>query len=120
MHLIFNSQEVSYSEALGGDIVQVTFQEKPDPEYDYSKNNAPLPPLMKYIMISVNYEFSSAKTVEWSDGDDFDGGGTIKELTLTKSLLKLNLANGFSCEVSFTVNEATFKNIKSFLLDGSK
>jgi hypothetical protein len=82
MNLVFNAQEVEYSEALGGDIVQVSFQE--DPDIDYSKKDFSLPPPIKYISISANYEFSPKKTVEWCDGEKFDGGGSIQELKLTK------------------------------------
>jgi len=119
MHLAFNSLEVEYSEALDGDIVQVTFQENPEPDIDYSKKDSPLPSPMKYISISANYEFSPNKAVEWCDGEEFDGGGDIRELTLTKSLLELVLVNGVSFAVSFNINETTFQNIKSFLLSGN-
>jgi hypothetical protein len=120
MHLVFNAQEVDYSEALGGDLVQASFQEKPVPYIDYSKKNHPLPPPIKSVVFSANYEFSSKIKVEWCDGEEFDGGESIRELKLTSSMLKLVLTNGFSFAVSFKTNDFTFQNIKSFLLSGSK
>lgn len=52
MHLKFYAQEVDYCEALGGDIINVSFQEFPDPEFVYSKKNFQLPPLMKGVFFS--------------------------------------------------------------------
>ncbi len=51
MHLAFEAQEVDYSEAPGGDIIQVSFQEYPYPDLDYAKV---IPPLIKNVSISVN------------------------------------------------------------------
>lgn len=37
MHIVFNAQEVDYRETIGTGIIQVLFQEHPDPKVDYSK-----------------------------------------------------------------------------------
>ena len=79
MHLSFIAEEVCYSEALGGEIIQASFQENPDPDVDYSKKICPLPPPMKYILFSASYEFPPFTTsVEWCDGNDDYGSDSIK------------------------------------------
>jgi hypothetical protein len=117
MHLKFHAEEVCYSEALGGDIIQVSFQEKPDPEIDYGKKNHLLPPPIKYIGFSACYEFPPFTTsVDWCDGENDDGGELIKKIELTETSLKLVLENNYSFEVNFKTDDITFQNIKSFLL----
>ncbi len=116
MHLKFYAQEVDYCEALGGDIIHVSFQEYPDPEFVYSKKNFQLPPLMKGVFFSVNYEFPPCSTqVSWCDGKEEDGGESIKEIELTKTLLKMVLKNNDSFSIDFETDDLTFQNIKSFL-----
>jgi hypothetical protein len=117
MNLLFHAKEVTYSEALGGDIVQVSFQEEPDPDIDYGKKGAPLPPVIKYVLISANYEFSGIKHVEWCDGEEFDGGQSIRKVEITKTRLKLVVVNGFNFEVTFNTDEITFQKIVAFLSD---
>jgi len=117
MHIVFNAQEVDYREALGGDIIQVSFKEYPDPEVDYSKKNWKLPPPVKSVDFSVNYEFPPYTTVvNWCDGEEEDGGELIKEIELTETLMRLVLENKFSFEVSFKTDDITFIKIKKFLL----
>ncbi len=117
MDLKFDAQEVTYTEALDGDLVQLIFQEEPDPEFDYSKENQPIPPLTKYVMISANYEFPPCDaTVEWSDGDDYDGMKLIKDIELTKARIKMVLENGCQIDVRYKTDDITFNNIKKFLL----
>ncbi|MEH6814750.1 MAG: hypothetical protein V7677_19625 [Motiliproteus sp.] len=121
MHLVFNAQEVTYAEALGGDIVQVSFQEEPDPDIDYSKKNCPLPPPTKSVCFSACYEFPPCDTtVEWCDGEDYDGGKSIKEVVLTKTSLKVVLENEFRIDVNFQTDDITFKNIQNFLVGSNK
>jgi hypothetical protein len=115
MNLVFHAKEVTYSEALGGDIVQVSFQEELDPDIDYGKKGAPLPPAIKHVLISANYEFSGKKHVEWCDGEEFDGGQSIRKVEITKTRLKLVVVNGFNFEVTFNTDEITFQKIVAFL-----
>jgi hypothetical protein len=117
MHIVFNAREVDYSEALGGDIIQVLFQEYPDPEVDYSKKNWKLPPPVKSVGFSANYEFPPYKiVVNWCDGEEEDGGESIKEIDITETNLRLVLENNVSFEISFKTDDITFIKIKKFLL----
>ena len=62
----FFATEVEYNEAIGGEIVQVSFDE--DPEQDpFSRTKC-------YVMISQNYEFQVYPSLEWHDGIDDNGG----------------------------------------------
>ncbi|MFT6910260.1 MAG: hypothetical protein ACJAS1_006988 [Oleiphilaceae bacterium] len=116
MHLEFHAREVYYAEGLGGDIINVSFQEHPDPEIDYSKKNFELPPSVKGIFFSVNYEFPPSEIyVSWCDGEEENGGQLIKDIELTETSLKMVLKNNYSFNVSFETDEATFQNIKSLL-----
>jgi len=120
MYLQFEAQEVHYSEALGGDLVQVHFQEHSDPDIDYSKKNQ-IPPPIKGVTISANYEFPPYDSlVEWCDGEDYNGGLKIKKIELTKTSLTLVLENQFNINVSFKTDDITFKKIQIFLLDNNK
>ncbi len=117
MNLQFFAQEVSYSEALDGEIVQVLFQEEPDPEIDYSKKKIPIPPPVKYVMFSANYEFPPYEIdVEWCDGKDEDGRNHIKEVVISRTELKVVLEDGSRMNIEFSTDEITFGNIQRFLL----
>ena len=95
MHIVFNAQEVDYREAIGGDIIQVSFQEHPDPKVDYSKKNWKLHPPIKSVSFSANYEFPPCSTVvDWCDGEEDDGRESIKEIELSNILL-LKRSNNF-------------------------
>ena len=121
MRLEFYAQEVDYVEAIDGEIVQVSFQEKPDPGVDYGKKNSGLPPPIKCIDISVSYEFPPyTPTVHWCDGEDFGGGQSIKNLELSETRLKISLEKDIHVNVEFNTDEATFKDIKRFLTDVTK
>ncbi len=116
MHLVFYAKEVNYAEALGGDIIQVTFQEYADPDLGSTVVSTSLPPY-KYILLSANYEFPPYTTnVEWINGADDWDGDSIREIDLTRTKLKLILEDGCSIEVSFQTDDITYQNISSFLL----
>ncbi len=116
MHLEFYAQEVYYAEALDGEIINVSFQEYPDPEINYSKKSVELPPLVKNIFFSASYEFPPCEIrVEWCDGEEEDGGQLIRNIELTKTLLKVVLKNNYSFNINFETDDITFQNIKTFL-----
>ena len=117
MHLSFTAKEVSYAEALDGDIVQVTLQEEADQDIDYGKKNSPLPPPMKYIQFSANYELLPYDiTVEWSDGKEWGGGELIENIDLSRTSLNVTLNNGLRIDVIFETDESTFLDMSRFLI----
>jgi hypothetical protein len=116
MHLEFIAKEVTYTEALDGEIVQVVFQEYPDPDLGSSKTNMPITAI-KNIVISASYELPPYEPqLEWCDGEEWGGGVAIKEFTLTTKSIKIVLKNSTSIDVNFKTNDITFQNIKRFLL----
>ncbi|MCJ8313216.1 MAG: hypothetical protein HRU38_24795 [Saccharospirillaceae bacterium] len=119
MNLKFYAEEVCYSEALDGEIIQLVFQEFPDPdiEIDYTQKDVKLPESIKHITFSANYEFPPYTiSVSWYDGVEEDGGELIKKIELTDNVLKLLLENNFNFEVEFQTDDITLKNIEQFLL----
>ena len=115
MHLDFYAQEVYFADALDGEIVNVSFQEYPDPEIDYSKKHFELPASVKGVFFSVNYEYPPSQIkVDWCDGEKENGGELIKDIELTKTALKIVLSNNDSFNVSFETDDITFQYIISF------
>ena len=116
MHLEFYAHEVYYADGLDGGIINVSFQEFPDPEIDYIKRDFDLPPSVKGIFFSANNEFTPCEThVEWSDGEEENGGASIKEFELTKTSLKIVLNNNYSFHINFETDDITYQKIESFL-----
>jgi len=116
MHLIFHAQEVYYAEGRDGDIINLSFQEFPDPEIDYANNHFELPPSVKGVFFSVNYELPSSDIfVSWCDGEEERDDELIEAITLTETSLTMILKSGASFNVSFATDAVTFENIKSLL-----
>lgn len=115
MHLEFYAQEVYYAGEIDGDIINVSFQEFPDPEIDYSNKKFDLPESVKGIFFSVNNEFPpSSIRVDWCNGEEENGGELIKDINFTKTSLKITLNNNHSFNISFETDDTTFQNIKLF------
>jgi hypothetical protein len=110
MKIIFKAEKVDYSEALDGDLIQVTFEQRDSEDYI---NDPPI-----YVSISVLYEFPPYEpSIEWYDGSEFNGGIEIESYELKNGYFEINLENGDSFEIDFEVDKTTFKNIESFLSD---
>jgi hypothetical protein len=117
MYISFEAQEVSYNEALDGEIVLVHFYEYSDSEIDYSKNTITMPSPIRGVTLSANYEFPPYDImVEWCDGEDYDGGKKIRKIKLTDSSLRMTLENNYSFDISFKTDDITYRNIETFLV----
>lgn len=75
MHLAFEATAVSCDDAIDGEILQVCF-DTVGAENDQKDRRTP------YVLISRNFEFPSAATIEWHDGQDYNGGADILSVTL--------------------------------------
>ena len=108
MNLEFEAKSVSYEEALGGDIVQVGFDENPD--------DAPINPSSRSLCFSVNYEFPPCKlNFEWCNGTDYDGGAKALKYSLGKSKFSVWLDNGHFIKVGFSTDPQTYSKISCLL-----
>jgi len=110
MHIKFNAQDVSYTEAIGGEIVQVLFDE----DDDSGKEEIAKP----YLLISINYEFQPIQPqLEWFDGTEFNGGAKLVKYVIDQQSFQAWLDNNMSFDIQFNIEEPTFKEIAKFLTD---
>lgn len=108
MHIKFQARDVSYNEALDGDIVQVDFEE--------DGNDDPMNPSKYYFHLSVNYEFPPIiPDLEWFNGREGDGGAKIVNYKLCRDSLQLWLDNGLSFDIDFEIEDALFGDINKFI-----
>jgi len=108
MRIKFTARDVSYAEAIDGEIIQVSFEEDGD--------NDPIKPSKFYFHISVNYEFPPIiPSVEWFDGNESDGGANILNYKIDRNSLQLWLDNGMSFDIDFEIEEALFNDINKFI-----
>ena len=108
MHIKFTANNVSYNEAIDGEIVQVVFDEDTDNDStEISKY---------YLLILVNYEFGShSPSIEWFDGNECNGGASIINYRIDRNSLQISLDNSLSFDIAFSADEQIYKNIESFL-----
>ena len=111
MHLKFRAQKVSYNEAIGGEIVQVVFE-----EFEEGKIDSPFERSALYLLVSMNYEFDgNSPTLEWYDGNEFNGGAEVLNYKINRNSLQMRLNNNLSFNITFSTDENTFINIVSFM-----
>lgn len=109
MNIKFRAKSVTYTEALGGDIVQFSFEENPDDD--------PLNPSSRNVSASISYEFPPCElSFEWCDGAEYGGGLKIKKYILTESIFHIYLEDDSEIEVSHSASAPTFKRIDALLL----
>ena len=81
INIKFIASEVGYTEAIGGEIVQLSFDEDP--------NQDPFHRTKCYLLVSQNYEFPDKPTVEWHDGKSDDGGAEVSNYKFSKNIFEL-------------------------------
>ena len=109
MTLAFNARFVSCADAIGGEILQVTFDTKPDSE-DQGDRSTP------YVLISCNFEFPGPATIEWHDGGDYNGGAEIVSMVLTRDRVLIKLDRDLDIDVSFSIGDRRFAKLRSWLM----
>lgn len=107
----FVASGVEYTEAIDGEIVQVSFDEVLDEDLDQD----PFSQTTCYLLISQNYEFPGKPTVEWHDGKTDDGGAEVANYKFTKDSFELTTTNSTKFEIQHNCNEKTFLQIQRFL-----
>jgi len=108
MTLAFDATRIDCTDALEGDILQVSFDTAPD-DQDESQRSTP------YILISRNLEFSDSATIEWYDGHDYDVGAEIVSVTLRRTSIKIRVYRELDFEVTFHLPDNKFTKLTSFL-----
>lgn len=107
MNLRFKAEDVTYLDAIDGEIVQISFNEKKDDDRFNSKT--------KYLIFSVSYEFEPIEpSIEWFDGNECDGGSEVTKYSFTKNSLKVWLENGLSFDVSYLIDDDIYTKIGTF------
>src|SRR6266542_1714493 len=64
MTLAFEAKFVDCADAIGGEILQVSFDTVPSSRAEDDR-------CTPYVLISRNFEFPGSATVEWHDGKDY-------------------------------------------------
>jgi hypothetical protein len=106
--LAFKASSVRCSSAIGGEILQVSFDTMPVSR-DEDERDTP------YVLISRNFEFPGAATIEWHDGSDYDGGAEIVLVTLTRERALIKLDRDLEIDVSFGIGDRRFEQVRSYL-----
>lgn len=108
MNLSFQARSVDCRSLIGGDILQVSIGAAP-PGQDEEQRTLPC------VLIGRNFEFSGAPTVEWHDGEDYDGGAAIRSIGLRREKLVLRLDQSREIVVSFSLPDREFDELRSFV-----
>ena|SRR5919109_2337203 len=108
MTLAFEAKFVDCCDAIGGEILQVSF-DTVSPNDDEDERSTP------YVLISRNFEFRGSASVEWHDGQDYDGGAEITSMFLQRNRVSIKLDRDLELDVAFRVPDKKFVKLKSFL-----
>ena len=106
--ITFKANDVTYNEAIDGEIIQVCFDEDPDQD-PFKRNKC-------YLMISQNYEFGRDEpTIEWHDGNEDDGGTKVFSYSLNESLFELTTNDGVMFNIQHSCEKEILIKIQEFL-----
>jgi hypothetical protein len=106
-HITFTAKDVHYGEAIGGELVQLTFDENPGD--DSMCRTA------RYFMVSHSYEIPGGPTLEWYNGRDYDGGSDIVKYIFTQDIFEVWLENDIHFTIQHHCSNHVFSRIETFL-----
>ena len=106
--LAFEAKFVDCADAIGGEILQVSFDTVPA-NHDEDERCTP------YVLISRNFEFPDSATIQWHDGKDYDGGAEITSLILKRDRVSIKLDRDLDVEMAFNLRDRKFAKLRSFL-----
>jgi hypothetical protein len=106
--LAFHAKYVSCADAIGGEILQVSFETIPAGQDEIERTTP-------YVLISRNFEFPGSATIEWHDGKDYDGGAEIISMTLRRDRVSIVLKRELDIDVTFHLPNKQFAKLTSFL-----
>jgi quercetin dioxygenase-like cupin family protein len=107
MTLAFDATRVDCADALGGEILQVSFDTAPE-DQDEDERSTP------YVLIGRNFEFPDSATIEWRDAHDYDGGAEIVFVTLKRARISIRIDRELDFEVAFRLPDKEFAKLTSF------
>jgi len=110
MKLSFDAPHVDCSNAIDGEIQQVTFDTVSDDDQE-SETDRRTP----YVLISCAFEVSRDPTIEWHDGNDYDGGATIQSALLERQKILITLDKSREIDITFNLTDKEFKKITKCL-----
>ena len=109
MKLKFSAKSVGYQEALGGNIIQIVFNEDPDDD--------PLNPRSKNMCASINYDFPPCELLfDWADGPKLNGGLKAQNYTISDTVFLVLLEGDMSFEIAHSADSETIQKISALLL----
>ena len=108
MTVAFEAKFVGCADAIDGEILQVSFDTVPE-NHPEAERSTP------YVLISRSFELADSPTVEWHDGQDFDGGAEIISVTLRRDRILIQLDRQLELAVSFHLSAKKFTELTDFL-----
>ena len=110
MKIIFTAEKVEFNSALDGDIEEVIFDEEKMDKIERNKH---------YLLVQQNYEFPGSPSLEWFDGNDYDGDQSesyrkVKSYNLTPNKLEMALFSDMHFEIKFDCNAKVYSQIEDF------
>lgn len=107
MTLRFEAEVVRCAEAIGGEILQVTF-DSVDME-DEDGRQSP------YMLLGQCFECPGPPTIEWHDGTDYDGGADIRSIVLKPNSVEITTDTGPDFDVSFSLTSTRYEELSNLL-----
>ena len=111
MNIDYYAQQVSCSQAIDWEIVQVEFDSVLDGELDDMQSDRKSP----CLMIGENFEFPGAPQGDWHDGTDWGGGVGIRMMELSRNKAFVDLKTDLSFSISFDLSNERYDELKEYL-----
>ncbi|MGB6221554.1 hypothetical protein [Haloferula sp.] len=103
----FTAASVECSEAVDWQYVQVTFDSM-DAGFDEDNRVSP------YLMISVDLDFEDQITVEFHDGEDYDGD-SLSRIDLWRHRVHALSGDGYEFDIAFELSDDAFAELRKYL-----
>lgn len=111
MKIDFHAKEVSCSEAIDWEIVQVAFDSVLDGELNETQSDRVSP----YLMVGENFEFPGSPHAEWHDGDDWSCGVGVRKIKIGRNNAFVDLMADRSFSISFDLSDERYEELKKYL-----
>ena len=109
MNLSFKAPYVDCTNAMDWEIQQVVFDTIND-NADDSEETRESP----YVLISQNFEFPGPASIEWYDGEEYNGG-LINSVILKENQIQIDLDKDGRIEILFALNKTRFDELHKYL-----